>query len=49
MAVSAGGAGGGDKERVKRFLQIKKIKDSGASYESLLDEVCMFAGLGEVG
>lgn len=36
-ALAAGGAG--DKERVQRLMRLKKIKDSGGSYESLLNEV----------
>lgn len=36
-ALAAGGAG--DKERVQRMMRLKKIKDSGGSYESLLNEV----------
>lgn len=29
----------GDKERMQRLARIKKLKDSGGSYESLLNEV----------
>jgi hypothetical protein len=37
--VVVGAGGGGDKERQKRLRLIKKLKDSGGSYESLLNEV----------
>lgn len=40
MGLSAvGGGAGGDKERIARLKRIKQLKDSGGSYENLLNEV----------